>query len=81
MSAVFSTLSLAFGIASSFYHDTILLGIIFRIVLLAGVACFTWARNIFAGFDTSEIMKLSMGEKKQGTSSLLLFQSYHLCCC
>jgi hypothetical protein len=64
MSAVFSTLSLAFGIASSFYHDTILLGIIFRIVLLAGAACFTWALNIFAGFDTSEIMKLSMGEKK-----------------
>lgn len=64
MSAVFLTLSLGLGITSSFYRDTLLLEFIFRIVLLAGVACFTWALNIFAGFDTSNIMKLSMGEKK-----------------
>lgn len=64
LSAVLLTLSLGLGIASSFYRDTVLLEFIFRIVLLAGVACFTWALNIFAGFDTSNILKLSMGEKK-----------------
>jgi len=64
LSAVFLTVSLGLGIASSFYHDTMLLKFIFRIALLAGVASFTWALNIFAGFDTSDIMKLSLGEKK-----------------
>ena len=64
MSAVFLTISLGLGIASSFYHDTMLLEIIFRIALLAGVVSFTFALNIFAGFDTSDIMKLSLGEKK-----------------
>ncbi|HEY7694739.1 MAG TPA: hypothetical protein VH797_01395 [Nitrososphaeraceae archaeon] len=64
MSAVFLTFSLGLGLASSFYHDTVLVELIFRIVLLAGVACFTWALNIFGGFDTSDIMNLSVGEKK-----------------
>jgi hypothetical protein len=64
MSAVFLTLSSGLGIASSYYHDTLILEFISRIVLLAGVACFTWGLNIFAGFDTSDIMKLSLGEKR-----------------
>jgi len=64
MSAVFLTLSLGLGIASSIYRDSMVLEFSFRIVLLAGIACFTWALNIFAGFDTSDIMKLSLDEKK-----------------
>ena len=64
ISAVLLTLSLGLGIASSIYRDSMVLEFSFRIVLLAGIACFTWALNIFAGFDTSDIMKLSLGEKK-----------------
>lgn len=79
MSAVFLTFSLGLGVASSFYHDTMVVELIFRTILMAGVACFTWALNIFAGFDTSDIMKLSEGEKKPGINSRLLFQSYLLC--
>ena len=45
-------------------NDTMLLETIFRIALLAGVVSFIFALNIFAGFDTSDIMKLSLGEKK-----------------
>jgi len=64
MSAVFLTFSSGLGIANSYYHDTLILEFISRVVLLAGVACFTWGLNIFAGFDTSDIMKLSLGEKR-----------------
>ena len=64
MSAAFLTLSLGLGVTSSFYHNTMLVELIFRIVFLVGVSFFTWALNIFAGFDTSNIMKLSLGEKK-----------------
>lgn len=63
MSAVFLTLSLGVGIASSLYQDT-MIEFIFRIVLLVGISCFIWALNIFVGFDTSNILKLSLGEKK-----------------
>lgn len=64
MSATILTISLGFGLASSFIQDNILIDAIFRFSLLAGVVCFTCALNVFAGFNTSNIMKLSMGEKR-----------------
>ncbi|HEX7274621.1 MAG TPA: hypothetical protein VF248_03320 [Nitrososphaeraceae archaeon] len=64
MSALFLTISLGLGITSSLFQNTMLLEIMFRIAIFGGVACFTWALNIFTGFDTSNILKLSQGEKK-----------------
>lgn len=64
MSALFLTISLGLGITSSLFQNTMLLEIMFRIAIFGGVACFTWALNIFTGFDTSTILKLSQGEKK-----------------
>jgi hypothetical protein len=37
---------------------------LFYVSFLAGAVCFALALNIFVGFDTSEIMQLSKGEKK-----------------
>lgn len=64
MSALLLTISLGLGFTSSLFQNTILLEIMFRIAILGGVACFTWALNIFTGFDTSNILRLSQGEKK-----------------
>ena len=63
ISATLLTLSLCFGIASIFYNS-ILLSTLFQFSFLAGAICFAWAHNIFVGFDTSNIMQLSKGEKK-----------------
>ena len=63
ISAALLTLSLCCGIASIFHHS-ILLSTLFQFSFLAGAICFAWAHNIFAGFDTSNIMQLSKGEKK-----------------
>lgn len=78
MAAAVLTISLGFGLASSFIQNNILLDAMFRFFLLAGVVCFTCALNVFAGFDNSNILKLSKGEKKLDINTLLLFQSYHL---
>ena len=64
MAAAVLTISLGFGLASSFIQNNILLDAMFRFFLLAGVVCFTCALNVFAGFDNSNILKLSKGEKK-----------------
>ena len=63
ISAALLTLSLCCGIASIFHHS-ILLSTLFQFSFLAGAICFAWAHNIFVGFDTSNIMQLSKGEKK-----------------
>ena len=63
ISAALLTLSLCCGIASTFHHS-ILLSTLFQFSFLAGAICFAWAHNIFVGFDTSNIMQLSKGEKK-----------------
>ena len=63
ISAALLTLSLCCGIASIFYNS-ILLSTLFQFSFLAGAICFAWAHNIFVGFDTSNIMQLSKGEKK-----------------
>ena len=63
ISATQLTLSLCCGIASVFYNS-ILLSTLFQFSFLAGAICFAWAHNIFVGFDTSNIMQLSKGEKK-----------------
>ena len=77
MSALLLTISLGLGITSSLFQNTILLEIMFRIAIFGGVACFTWALNIFTGFDTTNILRLSQGEKKPDINSLLLLPSYH----
>lgn len=64
MAAAVLTISLGFGLASSFIQDNILIDAMFRFLLLVGVVCFTCALNVFAGFDNSNILKLSKGEKK-----------------
>lgn len=64
ISATILTISLGFGLASSFIQNNIPIDAMFRFSLLAGVVCFTCALNVFAGFDTSNILKLSKGEKK-----------------
>lgn len=64
ISAILLTLSLVSGLVSSFFHDNIVISVLSSFSFLAGVVCFTWALNIFAGFDTSNILKLSIGEKK-----------------
>ena len=61
--ATLLTISVACGLVSSFHYDNTLIRTLFY-VSLAGAVCFALALNIFVGFDTSEIMQLSKGEKK-----------------
>ena len=64
IAAAVLTISLGFGLAGSFIQDNILIDAMFRFFLLAGAVSFTCALNVFAGFDNSNILKLSKGEKK-----------------
>jgi hypothetical protein len=64
LAAAVLTISLGFGLASSFILDNILINAMFRFSLLAGIICFSCALNVFAGFDNSNILRLSKGEKR-----------------
>lgn len=63
-SAILLTLAVVFGLISYFDFDNAFIRTLFHLSFLVGAICFAWALNIFAGFDTSKIMQLSIGEKK-----------------
>jgi len=64
ISAAFLTLSVGSGIVSSFYNDDVIVNVLFRSSFLVGTVAFICALNIFAGFNTNDILKLSKGEKR-----------------
>jgi len=64
ISAALLTLSVGSGIASSFYNDDLIVNVLFRSSFLVGTVAFICALNIFAGFNTNDILKLSKGEKR-----------------
>lgn len=63
-SAILLTLAVVFGLISYFDFDNTFIRTLFHLSFLVGAISFAWALNIFAGFDTSKIMQLSIGEKK-----------------
>jgi hypothetical protein len=64
ISAVFLTLSVGSGIATSIYNYNLIFNVLFRSLFLVGTVAFICALNIFAGFNSNDILKLSKGEKK-----------------
>ena len=56
--------SAAFGLMLLFYSDSQIIETLFYSTFLMGVITFSFALNIFVGFDNKQILELSMGEKK-----------------
>ena len=56
--------SAGFGLMLLFYKDSQIIETLFYSTFLIGVITFTFALNIFVGFDNKQILELSMGEKK-----------------
>jgi hypothetical protein len=56
--------STGFGLMLLFYSDSQIIETLFYTTFLMGVITFSFALNIFVGFDNKQILELSMGEKK-----------------
>jgi hypothetical protein len=56
--------STGFGLMLLFYNDSQIIETLFYSTFLMGVIIFSFALNIFVGFDNKQILGLSMGEKK-----------------
>ena len=56
--------SAGFGLTLLFYNDSQIIETLFYSTFLMGVITFSFALNIFVGFDNKQILELSMGEKK-----------------
>ena len=56
--------SAGFGLMLLFYNDSQIIETLFYSTFLMGVITFSFALNIFVGFDNKQILELSMGEKK-----------------
>jgi hypothetical protein len=64
ISAALLTLSMGCGLLSTIYQDNMLIQTLFYFSLLTAAATYAFALNVFVGFDNSNILLLSMGEKK-----------------
>jgi hypothetical protein len=56
--------SAGFGLMLLFYSDSQIIETLFYSTFLMGVITFSFALNIFVGFDNKQILELSIGEKK-----------------
>ena len=56
--------SAGFGLMLLFYNNSQIIETLFYFTFLMGVITFSFALNIFVGFDNKQILELSMGEKK-----------------
>jgi len=56
--------SAGFGLMLLFYNDSQIIETLFYSTFLMGVITFSFALNIFVGFDNKQILEPSMGEKK-----------------